>query len=401
MISEKTPSKTLWELTMREIQWLYQHRHINNYVYAGWMALQRSNPPAGIPVRLKKGKVPESLLMPAQQIADLSQYLGQDDASLVRIHATFRSYQLFEAFRELPETEMEQTLDLLSCLAYIPLLAERNDNFQLWPYPVLRPMTNQIKEKFSLILSSDTMDPLLSYKFNEPLKGDEAPDYRILRYVHHVVSTLVTLIENDAVSSDEIAMAFLQAERVMIAEELKHGLRQPGTAQRNFQTGTQIRARGTLYLYGGTFFEHRGDMELAYAWYTRNILYPEFPDDMVYYLTDLKATERLISAYRICADKHELPFLKSFIISCLHQSFRKASEFATTVLDFLAQHPDTDLSKRTLVPPNGKRLQYAGESVREVYLIALYYRQVLEQMDYRHLGYEKILNRRTPQTKNS
>lgn len=379
--------KLIWELTQKEIEYAYHHLQLNNYVYAGLATYHQSCPPAGIRISLKKNRVPEPLYKPATKIAALSEYLNQENPTLVRINYTYLSYFLFEAFRQLDYTDIDSTLDLLAKLAYIPVIAEKNDPFLLWPYPVIRPLTNHVKEKFSILMDSDKIDPLISYKNNEPLQKPDDPAYKVLRYVHHAVSTLLILIENKAEPPSVIKNAFLHAEACMIAYELEHNLREPGDQERNFVSGTQIRSRGTIYLYGGSFFERAHELETAYNWYTKNILYEDFPNDFVYYLTDLKACERLISAYRVCLKPKEKSFLKEFIRKCLFEAFIHAGTFASKMLDYLAVHPDTDLSQHKFRTPDGKILQYAGESVREVYLIALYYQQVVKGIEYRAMDY--------------
>jgi len=371
-------NKLIWDLTMEEIRFLYSIRHLNEYVYYGAQLVHQGSPdPVPAPDALH---LPAYLAGPAKKILSLLPFIGKEDPSLTRINFIYYSYFFFEAFQHLQPEDLDELIRLLSSVAWMAVSVERNDGIQLWPYPVIRDLSPEFSRKYELLVSSGNVDDFLR-RLDEKsyLLQKSDPAKLLLDYIQNAVFTIITHIENNKLPPEEISRVLEHVERNMIRFEKQHSLRNKTGPAGKARFSTQIRYRGTLYLYGGRHFERTGDLSKAYDWYTREICYKNFPQDFVYYLTDFKQVERLLCAYRVLRDEKKRPFLKNLIRDCFFSGYKQTARYATKILDYLAANPGADLSVKDFTTVKGERLQYSGESVREVYLISLLYKRLVEE----------------------
>lgn len=375
--------KTIWDLSLEEIEDVFANRHMNNYVYVAFKNYHLNTFPAGQPIKLNEDIVPAIMLEEAQNLCQLIPYIGTEDSFAVRTNYLFRSYFLFEKLREVDEVNLNQTIDFLAHMALFSTTIEKNDKILIWPYLIARPIDDNLERRFELLKQPEhNLNDFAGELLDKNLPNDQV----LLKYIHTSVSTLLTLIENGL--SDEIGNAFNNVEKNMFRFEKELGFVKGENLSENFNHGTQIRWRGTLYLYGGNFFEQQQDYNKAYNWYLRGINTSKLLDHFTYYLTAFKAVERLICAYRVGEHLNvDQNLLYEFINAALIGAFEKTGVYAGKVLNFIRNNPDSDLKSKVL-SNDETQLQYAGESVREVYLISLLYKTVVNKQKFEDLKYD-------------
>ena len=62
--------KKVWDLTLDEIEYVYNNLHMNNYVYAALNTFHKSNIPLNKLVKLRTKKIPSCLIEYAQKLID-------------------------------------------------------------------------------------------------------------------------------------------------------------------------------------------------------------------------------------------------------------------------------------------------------------------------------------------
>ena len=378
-------NKFIWDLTPEEVEFAYSKRHMNEYAYAALTLFHNDNAMNRLAVS-RYGDLPSYLDKPVKKLLSFIPYMGQEDASIIRINFLYRSYFLFESLHQIQPDDFGQVVDLLADFAGMAVHVEKNDGILLWPYPVVREMTPELINKFNLLLSSSRVEDFLAGVDEDVFRTMQSdPSKMILIYIHHAVSTIISFIENEKLPVEEISGAFDFVENQMIEFEERHAMRDKTNPNAKVKFSTQVRSRGTLYLYGGRHFERAGNLPKAFEWYTKNIYHDDFPDQFVYYLTDFKQCERLLCAFRVMPDGKEKGDFNEFIKKCLLAGYSQTARYATRILDYIAHHPDTDLSQKQFTTESGEVLQYSGESVREVYLISLLYKRIVDPGMYTDL----------------
>jgi hypothetical protein len=355
----------LWDLSPEQLDFVFHKRHINAFVYAGARMAHAGQMPVGKRVTLKTKQVPEPLRHPTKRLLEIVPSLGKGDTTIVRVNATFRSYQLFEALKEISLEDVPATATLLGSLAFVPVFADKNDNYPLWPHKMVRDLNKHIWKKYQLLMEQEDILKMVHAPPLKKYENTQDPSYWLLKYVQSAVLTIITLIENDALKPEEVSEAFFRTRDIMTQYAANHHI-----ASNN---NTFKRTQGTLYLYGGNHFERQGDHQTAYEWYTNDLLWIDLPDQFFWYLDDMKLVERLSSAYALLPPSIEKNLLEELIHRCLLKAYRQTATYAKHVLDYLSRHPEADLKQRLFVKENNQRLQFAGEMVSEVYLRSLLY----------------------------
>ena len=82
----KLTEKKIWDLSIDEVEYVYNKLHMNNYVYAALKTYHESNPPLNKIIKLKKNMIPECLHEYAEKLIELSPYLGNDNSKIIRIN---------------------------------------------------------------------------------------------------------------------------------------------------------------------------------------------------------------------------------------------------------------------------------------------------------------------------
>lgn len=123
--------KKVWDLTLEEIEHLYNNVHLNNYIYAALQCFHKSRTPINKLITIKKEKIPPALLGSLPNLIKLSPYLGNDDSRIIRINYTYYAFNLFKAFSRMRKNNTRRLIELLTALAYIPIIAEKNDDFAI------------------------------------------------------------------------------------------------------------------------------------------------------------------------------------------------------------------------------------------------------------------------------
>ncbi|MBN2439813.1 MAG: hypothetical protein JXJ04_00650 [Spirochaetales bacterium] len=384
--------KRVWDITPEEIEYLYTKVHLNNYVYAALNCYHKSKMPLNKLITLRTEEFPSPLFLSVKKLTDLSPYIGNDDSRIVRINYTYFTYKLFTLLKKVKKEDVPVVIELLAALAYIPIVAEKNDDFALWLHPVIRQPDDRIITLFNAIKKDIDVPSFLELCL---FKNEEITDYvesplRATFLFMRAVQSIIIMTENNE-DRNKLREAWTNLEYNMVKHERENGLSGkefPG----NIQRSGQIRYRNTIYLYGGDFFRSMGDYETAFDWYTKDIYFKELTDLFGFYLTDMKTTERLICAYQITKKQgKEDTFLKNLIRDCMTKVFRNAAQYAETIIEFIETHPEADISLGR-IPDNGRYKLYAGEASRELFLISLFYQNVIRDVKYEEIDYHKFFD---------
>jgi len=380
--------KMVWDLTVDEIEYVYKNLHLNNYIYAALNNYHKSRMPLDKVIKPRKDKIPEVLHKYVDNIVELSPYLGNDDSRIIRINYTYYSYVLFQAFRYLKLDDIRRSIELMASLAYIPIVAEKNDNFPLWFHTVIRKPDERILNLYKGLTKKINFPSFLKLCIFNDENFDEYQDSALksVFLLMRAVQSLIVMAENRE-DRKRLEQAWKNLERNLLQYESVHNLSGSEYKGNIFRSG-QIRYRNTLYLYGGDFFRRIEDYDTAFAWYTKDIYFKELPEIFRFYLTDMKTTERLICAYEIAKKRGGDPFLKNLIIRCMHRIFLNAAKYADHILEFIQSHPEADISLGRIPVEKGYKL-YAGEASREIYLISLLYHNIVNGIRYEDIDYQK------------
>ena len=390
----------VWDLSLEAIEHLYRHRHMNTYVYAGLMLVHQSPMPLNRIVRLRKDRVPECLHDGAEKLLALSPYLGNDDARTVRVNATYHAFELLSMLEHVPLAQADRAIALLGALAYIPILAEKNDHLPLWMNPAVRardPVTVAAFERLVPEMDLETFIRSPLWTNDTGVHDPELRDVPVLMlyyFVPRAVQSILVMIEN-GVDHAVAAEAFRNVERNMVRYERECDLGQSAELRRlgNTRHPSSLRYRNTLYLYGGNLLERMGRREEAFAWYTRDIYLTNLPDLFQFYLTSLKTCERLLCALRVAPEGVEDVLLRDLVERSMHAALRGASPHARSVRRYIAEHPEADLAAiRFFTNPERTRdLLYAGEAAREPFLASLIYNRIVHGVPYGDIDYRAVL----------
>ena len=394
--------KYVWDLDLDEIELLYRQRHMNNYVYAGLQTYHRSSMPLDRMVRLKKDQLPTWAHDGAEKLVGLSPYLGRDDPRTIRVNYTYYAYELFSAFDRMTMAELPQVLRLLAALAYIPIVAEKNDDLQLWMNPVVRRRDPELERVFERIEEDIDLEAFIRQPLWTKDRGIEDPEIERLPslmmfyFVPRAVQSILVMIEN-GVDAARAAAAFRCVEQNMLRYERDRGIgnlpefRHSG----NIKHPSNVRYRNTLYLYGGNLFERMGLQQEAFDWYTRDIAFPDLPDSFNFYLTALKTCERLLCALRVQPDAATRGLsLPELLQRSVHGALARAAVHAQTLRKHIAQTPGLDLAAIRFFTDaaHTRDLLYAGEASREPFLWALLHAHVIDGRPYGEIDYGEFLD---------
>lgn len=394
--------KYVWDLDLDQIELLYRQRHMNNYVYAGLQTYHRSAMPVDRLVRLKKDLVPAWAHDGAEKLVGLSPYLGRDDPRTIRVNYTYYAYELFSALDRMTLAELPQVLRLLAALAYIPIVAEKNDDLPLWMNPTVRKKDPETERVFDSIEEEIDLEAFIRqplWTADQGIEDDEiqrVPSLMMYYFVPRAVQSILVMIEN-GVDSARAASAFRRIEKNMLRYERDRGIGDlPEFRDRgNVKHPSNVRYRNTLYLYGGNHFERMGRTQEAFDWYTRDIAFAGLSELFGFYLTALKTCERLLCALRVQPDAiiEGLPLADLLQRSAL-RALALAANHARRVREQIATTPGLDLAAiRFFTDPSHTRdLLYAGEASREPFLWALLHGRIVDGRPYDQIDYGEFLD---------
>jgi len=392
--------KRVWDLDADELEYTYRTIHINNYVYAALSGYLAGGFPLNRIVRLRKGCLPAAVEAAAQNFLELSPYLGNDDPALVRTNYVYRSYQLFKTFAGLEARRVRKVMAFLAHIAYIPIVAEKNDEFPLWFHPVVRKIDDRIRTIFNNVMENDRIvsQPDI-WKFpNDSIEEIQRSDtLYVLSFVPRIAQSIIIMNEN-GFPTEQVQEAWLKLESHVRGFESEKGIGNTDDFVAGIKQAGQIRYRNTLYLYGGDFFRRQGQYKMAADWYLKEIFIDELPQLFGFYLTDMKTCERLLCAYKLITENEiegygdqEKKSLRRLIDNCAYSILQHAAQYGDQVLVFVDEHPDVDLAKGR-IESNGKVILYGGEASREPFLFALLYLNFVEKVPFRKIDYTRFLS---------
>ena len=307
--------------------------------------------------------------------------------------------RLFELYAELPPSrpaEIPRLGRLLAALAFLPLIAERNDGFALWWHPPVRPIEPIHADLMSLMRGPCSYEEAYRRFESQATRRGARPEQPVsLLYVITImlVQAIILMMENGA-PQEETLHAFRGAEAAMRDFEDRHGLGGLRDVPLGLKNPEQLRYRNTLYLYGGNLLERMGRHEEAVSWYLRDIDdHVDLPRSLGFYMTAFKTCERLLSAYRIDS-RH--PRVRATLLALIHKalvkSFDQTRKYGEETLAMVDAHPNLDLSQPKLELQE-RTVLYAGEASREPLLIALLYRNMVQGVPYRDTDYSLLVAR--------
>jgi hypothetical protein len=384
----------VWELTAEELRSLHETRHINAYVLAGLLTVKTSEWPKGGAFRLGATDQPPSFTRAVDRVLEIVPDLDPPSSPKeTRVELTHR---LFELYRQLPDTSparVPELMRLLAAIAFIPLVAERNDGFALWwhrPVRAIEPLHEQLYSMLAQPL--DYVDVFRRFEQQATKRGASLEQPVSLLYVVTVllVQAIIIMLENGA-DHEEAWNAFQNDERAMREHETRHELGGLADHPLGLRGADQLRYRNTMYLYGGNLLERMGRRREAVSWYLRDIdHHSDLPRSLGFYMTAFKTCERLLSAYAI-DERH--PRARASLLALIHRalarSFEQTRKYAEEALGIVAAHPGLDLSQPKL--ELGERtVLWAGEASREPLLVALLYRNKVEDVDFGTTDYSPL-----------
>jgi hypothetical protein len=364
---------------------------MNAYVHAGLLTLGTSAWPRSGPLHVAEAELSPRFAAAVDRALDLlPRITGAQTPHEDRVDLTRR---LFELYRELPESrpaEIPRLMRLLAALAFLPLVAERNDGFALWWHPPVRPIEPAHSQLMTLMHGPFSYeDAFRRFEPQATRRGANLERPVSLLYVITImlVQSIIVMMEN-GVASEETLQAFRNAETAMRDFEARYGLAGLEDVPLGLKNPEQLRYRNTLYLYGGNLLERAGRHEEAVSWYLREIDdHVDLPRSLGFYMTAFKTCERLLSAYRI--DRRH-PRVKATLLALIHKalvrSFDQTRNYSEDTLATVDAHPNLDLSQPKLELGN-RTVLYAGEASREPLLIALLYRKMVQDVPYRDTDY--------------
>lgn len=364
----------LWDLTWEETEFVYERLHMNGYVHAA-AAVVHGAPPAGRSVRVNENSVPAPLADAAQALANLSVRLGASNPTRLRIDATLMVHRLFTAFRTIERADIPAAMGLLSALAYIPVLAEKNDGVMIWPAPVVRDVSPGIARNAESLARGLDLELLVACGPNVRVfhPADATAASSLFVYVQAGVETLLTQTENGA-DPEAVADGFRNLEKAMMDYERRQGMHTTVTEPMHF---LQRRSRHSLYLYGANHMERMGRGEEALAWYLRDMWVDDDACLTGNHLTDLRAMERLLCACRLLPSGHARVGAARALEVCLPTICHAAAEHSIRTFELLRRSPTLDLTAERW-PLGDTFWLFGGPARRELFLFALMWCEVFE-----------------------
>ncbi len=387
--------KMVWDLSLYEIEYVYRNLHMNNYVYAALKTYHTSSPPLNRPVSLRANTIPAYLRVPIDRLLRFSPYIGKYDPSFVRAGITYCTYQLYSVLNQVQLENVSLVAQLLAACAYLAIYSDKNDNVSLWKKKVVRSNT-----EYTIAVMEKLLEPVVDveeicmmpwlYKYKNVSEGGHGDLVNIFKFVPRAITTIIILIEN-GYDPQLIERALLNVEQAMRTYEHKYEFIDHNSPVR-IRDPEQFRYRNTLYLYGGMFFEKQGWHDRAVDWYLKDINFPELPTVFNNnYLVDIKAIERLISAYSLTTNKEMQSNLKDLINHCFVQAAHDAAKYNRMVLKYFKSHPSSDM-RFLFIHPDNRRTVYGGEASREVYFISLLYNKFILGTDYQDIDYARFFD---------
>ena len=377
----------VWDISYENALYIYNNLHMNNYIFAALTIFHKTNPPLGKIISLKKEKIPDFLISPIEKFIELSPYIGNSDPTIVRTNYNYLSFQLFKSFKNLKLQDLDQVIPLLSCLAYISILADKNDNLLLWKRSVIRKLDDYLISVYNMI--QDNIDIIKFDKNaifkNEKWNPNKESYYYASLFTTRAVASIIAMIENN-IDKNETAEKFQLVEKNLLVYESEYNI----SFKKNnlsFFFQNQIGYKNTLYLYGGNHFERMGHIEKAFSWYIKDIYFINLPKYFKFYLTSMKTTERLLCAYRVSPKRKDKILLKDLIKHCVLEALKKSSIYSNKILDYVENNQKLDLIQEKFPLNKNDFLLWGGESSREIFLLALLYNKIINNIDYADIEY--------------
>jgi hypothetical protein len=392
-------TKKIWDLTLDEIDCVYNNLHMNNFIYAALKMYHESNPPLNKIIKIKKEKIPECLYKYAEKLVNLSPYLGNDDARILRINYKYYAYNLFRMLKYVRDDEIPEVMSFFSSLAYIPIIVEKNDDFDLWKHEVVRELTEELKKQFKVLISNPDINDFLDIIWSDNNKNkynDLDKDREILVAMKLSIQIIIAHCENN-IDKKELVNAWENLENIMLLLEKDNDIDTNNEINR-----FQFRYRNSLYLYGGDFFRRITDYKKALEWYLKDIeLEKKIKNSPPICQTRMRTIERLLCAYIIGEKiKMDTKNIKDIIDDKLHVLFKYLSISNEELIDYINKL-DLDLSDERLIytkerkrekEKDGLIKRYVNESSREFFLLALLYNNIINKVDYKDIEYSKFLD---------
>jgi len=369
--------RSVWDLTLEEIEELHSRRHMNNYVHAGLLVPLLSVWPQELR-RVRPGLYPPSVEQAVNGVlAAVPDLIRRHDTSGTRIRVTRSLFELYRSLPELHPDQMSELMRLFAGLAFVVLKAERDDNMPLWMLSPIRKPFLQHERTFTLLLQPFALEELLPIWQEEVDRNKiKAENWAMIVFplVMRSVQAILVMAEN-GLEHETVAKALVNLEQAMLDCERRRNL------------AGQIRYRNTLYLYGGNMFQRMGRFEQARAWYLKDIDDPNLPSRFhgSGYLVPLKTCERLISAHEI-TDSAERSELLLLIHAMLSNTLAMVRSFAQGILSEIDRHPEANL-RPAWVKLGDRQWLFGGEGCRELLLVALLYQKMVRAIPYADTDY--------------
>ncbi len=379
--------KTLWALSQRECDFVYQHLHMDNYVY---LAFRAQSEKWGHKALDELSASDFSIPAFYEELSRFRDLIAQKDpveSTPFRVAVTTNGYRLFSNLNRIQKEQLKATLTTLHALTPVSISADKNDEFPIWDHPIVRAYSPERQMVFNKIrqgISPESFFKLPSIaqtRWNQFDAIFSPIEEYVIRCVEHIIIT----IENTG-NTPEVSQAFCAVEHQMLDYENKYGIGNRNMYPCNMKNPYQIRYRNTLYLYGGNHFQRRSKFGEAFEWYTKDIYSLDVLDISFFYLTTLKTCERFLCSIALAPFVNQpTGGLVNILDNLLLVAFEDLSQYSKEVVAFISANPQADLIGLN-IPCQYSRgakevgMHFAGEAAREMYLIAsLYVYTILKQ----------------------
>jgi hypothetical protein len=387
-------SKGIWDLTLDEIEYVYNNLHMNNFIYAALKMYHESNPPLDKIVRIKKEIIPECLHEYAEKLVGLSPYLGNDDARVLRINYKYYTYNLFRKLKNIKIDEIPEIMNFFSSLSYIPIITEKNTNIDLWGLTVVRELTGEMKKQFKVLISNPDINDFLKIMLSghDTIKYNNLNKYkRVFKVNRWSIPIIIGSCENN-IDNKKLEKAWGNMECIMLLLENYNNI-----DTNNKIHPSQIQYRNSLYLYGGDFFRRIGEYKKAFEWYIKDVDLEKSINKPSAFPIKTRTIERLLFAYSVGKKINmDINHIKDIIDKKLFLLFQDISIIYNKLIYYIKKL-NLDLSEEKFLILNTDEKDfiykiYTKEQCREFFLLALLYNNIINKIDYKDIGYNKFLD---------
>lgn len=386
---QRLKGKNLTDYSLEELEYIKENLHINNFVYYVRKYLLETgsrHQAYGTPA---SSRIPGSFIGSTEKIIEIfNTREGKKPSDLIRELSHF-THEFLSGFKNVGETEISEVMNFLATLAPIHMIMEEEADLHIWNFKPIRDIDPSYARIFYDLYHND-IDPrrISNYQWYrtdslEDAEWRERDQNELMKFIQRCMQSVIAHMENGY-------------EETSISKALKnlyddyHRIEQ----EQDFANFDHLpvnyviqRPRNTLLLYGGQFFQRIGELETAYDWYTKDIMSEAFLGKLNYYMTDYKTAERLMMAYTIRPGVE----VKNQMDEILRRALFNAALNSREIL-YLLENQTASIKGEDIFYRKGKMRNYMGQATREIFIMALMYRVLIENNQLTDTGYRHFFS---------